>query len=64
VAKTNEINGAQPKQGLQFHAWPESEEHFWGVWMANTPRDGAKKATKYRTCLHPKCNAAEVREVS
>jgi hypothetical protein len=31
--------------------------------MANTPRDGAKKATKYRNCLHPDCKAAEVMEV-
>lgn len=55
------IDGAEPDPGLSTHDWPKPGEHLWSGWRLNTSRDGAKPATKYRICLHPKCNATEVR---
>jgi hypothetical protein len=63
MKKEHVIDGVQSKPGLQFHAWPAPDEHLWGPWHPNTDRKGAQKATKYRSCLHSKCNAAEVIEV-
>jgi hypothetical protein len=40
------------------HEWPTQEEHVWSKWM------NADRKTKYRVCVHPKCNAVEYREAS
>lgn len=39
------------------HNWPQDGGHKWGTWM---PKD---RATKYRTCVHPNCDATEEKDV-
>lgn len=43
------------------HDWPETGQHLWGPWQLKT---GLPKAEKYRTCVHPKCDAVQTREAA
>jgi hypothetical protein len=61
MREQHDINGAQPKQGLEVHSWPDPDEHLWGDWMLNTSREGPTPATFYRVCLHPTCDGVEVK---
>lgn len=57
------INGAEPRKGLHTHEWPAPGEHLWSDWMPNTGVKPGMKATNWRKCLHPACDAVEVADV-
>lgn len=43
------------------HDWPtDPNEHVWGAWM--TQRFAPPHSTRYRTCVHPNCDAYESSE--
>lgn len=46
------------------HNWPTDGSCVWGPWMNHTAREGAKKPTQYRQCVHPECREVQYREVS
>lgn len=44
------------------HQWPADGQCLWSQWFPHRAREGVKKPTQYRTCLHPNCNEAQYRE--
>lgn len=45
--------------GSHEHNWPTKGDHLFGPWYNKT---GLPKATQYRQCVHPLCEAVEERK--
>jgi hypothetical protein len=61
VGVSTEKYNPGPDPDQPSHGWPADGEHLWGEWRLKT---GLPKPTKYRQCVHPKCDAVEVTEAT